>query len=386
MRINHRKDLLAVVTLLTLTAAIAFANYFWLLMNQRPPMDDEAVHLLSALEYFRILAHPSADMIGRLLTVDKLYPPFFPLLAACGARLFGVFGTLPFCMANIFFLAVTFFSLYGIGLKMGDRRLGVLASCLLTLYPMFFHLSRMFMLEVALVGTVTLTMMLLLYSQGFSRTLWSILAGISLGFGMLTKQPYVVFIAGPSLFGLAGSWKNLDREQKHQRVANVCLFVAIGIAIASPWYLAGGGGEFLLIKNAFINKDTVVFSISDSPLGALFFYVKTMLQEQMRWFFFGIFVLAVLPNIKKMAASPFLLVWLAVPFAIFPFFPNKFYYYTLPCLPAAALITAHGVLSVKKTALRWLIICILLLGGIGQYLSLSYTSPFAHSKILRFAH
>ena len=373
------------MVLVNLTVAMALVNYFWLRLNQCPPVDDEAYHLLSALKYFWLFGNPSSGMFGSLLFVDDLYPPLFPFLAAWGAHIFGAVGTVSFCMTNAIFLVVTFFSLYGIGLKMGDRRLGVLASCFLALYPMFFHLSRMFMLEIALVGMVTLTVMLLLYSEGFTRTVWSVLAGISLGLGMLTKQTCVVFVVGPALWGLLGSWNALDAKQKKRKVVNFCLFVALGIAIALPWYFADGATKCLNMRGAFLVKDKVDFNFFASHLGALVFYLRVLVLDQMGWIFFGGFVLAIFTKFRKLFESSLLFVWFAVPYAVFLLFPNKYYYYTLASLPAVALMSAGGLLSVKKAVVRWVIISGLLLLGVGQFIQLSFLSPQIPSKILSFA-
>lgn len=383
MRIHLRSLSLSFVALSTLAVTVALANYFWLKMNQRPPVDDEAYHLLFALKYCEIFGRPPCNL-AVLSYVNSFYPPLFPFFAAVTSHVLGFSGLVPLVMCNVFFLVVTFLSLYSIGLNMGDQRLGVLAACLLALYPMFFHLSRMFMLEVALVGVVTLTLALLLQSAEFSRPLWSLLAGVSLGLGVLTKQTYVVFIVGPAVYLLIRRWGDLDRQQKKIRLVNFLLFVLIGIAIAFPWYFVNWKIKLRDIEQVATCKSSVdLFSFPLFSTESLTYYAKVLVRDQMKGLLFGAFLFAFLTKIKKLPSSVFLLLWLVIPYIIFTIFPKKYYYYTLPSLPAIALITAFGFLSIKKTALRVILITVLLLWGAGQYFVLSFLSPQLHSRILR---
>ncbi|MBU9889555.1 MAG: glycosyltransferase family 39 protein, partial [Candidatus Omnitrophica bacterium] len=373
------------LALALLTVAVALANYVWLRMNQLPPVDDEAYHLWSALKYFRHLERPSFAGLGPLLNLGDLYPPLFPLLAALGARVLGAADTLTLCMANVPFVAVTFFSLYGIGLRMGDRRVGVLASCFLVLYPMFFHMGRMFMLDIALTGMVTLTLLILLCSEGFSRRGWSLLAGIALGLGLLTKQTFPVFVAGPAVYILFRSWKGLDASQRKARILHFGLFVVLGMAIAFPWYFAQAEKKFLGMKSAFLTRDRTYFDLAGSVFGTLVFYGETLVRNQMGRVFFGGFIVAVALSFKKCLRAPFVPIWFAVPFLILILFPNKWYYYTLPCLPAAAFLTAGGLLSLKRTIVRRAAVSVLILLGVEQFVVLSFMSPQLSTQLLSFS-
>ncbi|MBU9888943.1 MAG: glycosyltransferase family 39 protein, partial [Candidatus Omnitrophica bacterium] len=385
MRATFKKIDLSIVLLVGLTVSIAVTNFFWLSMNQRPPVDDEAGHLVSALKYLHVLGSPERNWVW-LSVLDHFYPPLFPFLTALAAYWTGIKGVLPFVMGNVFFMALTFFSLYGIGHKLGDRKIGLLASCLISLYPMFFHMSRMFMLEIPLVGMVSLTMLLLLYTKGFSRTLWSFGAGIAMGLGLLTKQLFPVFLPGPLLYFFLNAGGGVVRHSLKRKGLNLCLFLATGILIALPWYWRDGAVKFNQL--ATMVTQPIVAGPLEFPLisvPSLTFYLKTLAQDQMGWFFCSAFVFFLILNFRKMLALPFLLIWFTVPYVILTLLPNKFYYYTLPCLPAAALITAWGLLSLKHLVVRRGLIAFVLVWGAFHYGVLSFMSPQIHSRVLHGA-
>lgn len=372
----------SVYFLLVLTAAIALANFLWLTANQRPPVDDEAMHLLSALKYSNLLQHPPYRW-DLMLAVDFVYPPFFPFFAALTSKLLGISGIVPLVMSNIFFLAVTFLSLYGIGIKMGDRRLGVLASFILALCPMFFHLSRMFMLEIPLTAMVTLTLWLLLRSDGFKKTRWSVLTAVAVGCGLLTKQSFIIFFAGPALYSFLSARALADPQEKRRQILNVCLLATLGTAILFYWY-ADNWQHKLKLMTALASYQRTSPS-SFSPFASLIFYLKALVQEQMSWVWGVACAVTILARIKKLLAPPLLfsLIWFAVPYVFLTLFANKLHYYTIPSLPAAALITSFGLLSIPGTTTRRIIITALLLLGFFQYFQLSFLSHQKRTTILR---
>ena len=184
-------------------------------------------------------------------------------------------------MTNILFLTGIFFCLYFIGIKLGNAWLGVLASGFLMLYPMFFHLSRMFMLETALICMVTLTITLLLYSEGFNKRKVSVFAGITLGLGLLTKQTFIVFLAGPVVFFFFENFFNLDAVQRRKRIVNLVLFIATGSAIALPWYLADAPIKHLNVLHAAFDPSLVPVSFPVFSVNSIVYYLNILVHEQL---------------------------------------------------------------------------------------------------------
>lgn len=383
---RSEKKLLALVPLF-LTLFFAVNNFAWLKLNQLPPVDDEAFHLDESLQFMQILSHPSWDIVARLSKVMAMqYPPIFPFGAALWGFLFGN-SILSLCMFNILFVAGIFFCLYLIGCNFGNPRAGALAAFLLAFYPMFFRMSRMFMLETALCFTVLLTLLLLLRTEGFRGRRESFWAGVSLGLGLLTKTPYIIFVGGAVVWTFLGSFLKESPSMRKRIRINAMIFLAVGAFIAVPWYAMNFKNKLAAFHWSALNQLAVNKEMSVLSWQSLFYYIDLLLSEQTYLFFTGIFIVAIIILRKSVLRETryynFLCVWILVPYAILTLFPVKFYYYTLPYLPAIALFSAFGILEVKKRLLRKGFLFLIIAVGVFQFFDLSYLNYAEEYPVLR---
>jgi len=349
-------------------------NYIWLRLNQRPPIDDEAKHLINSLQYLDIISKPSFAMFSKLVKVDSLYPPFFPLIAAFLGLIFGK-STIVLIMTNVLFLSGIFLCLYFIGLKMRDKRLGVLASFLLSLYPMFFHLGRMFMLSIALCFMVTASITLLMYSEGFRKRIISILFGIFCGLGLLTKQSYIIFIIGPLFFLLSTSFLSGEQRIRLKITVNCLLFLLVVGVLLFLWYLPNIKAMLPLFLNAAFDTMLVPHDIPVFSLRSFLFYFELLINDQILFFFFLIFILSLFIIFRKKKERYFYIffIWIILPYCILTLVKNKFWYYTVPYLPAIAFISSYGILNIDRNYLRRILIILISAIGFLQFFFISYT-------------
>lgn len=363
-------------TFLALCALILFHgvnNYIWWKLNTRPLIDDEAAHLITCLQYLKVISQHAFNMVSGIMHVDNLYPPFLGCTAAVFGLIFGK-STIVFPMANILFLAGIFFCLYLIGRKMGDFRLGVLASCILSLYPMFFHLSRMFMLEIAVCFMVIASITALIYSEGFKKRAASTLFGVFLGLGLLTKQYTIVFIIGPLLFVFIYSFFKEGNRLTKKILLNILLSFLMGISIASLWYVPNFKQTFLRLNISAFAPSAVPEDIRVFSKRSAFYYLDMLINGQILLFFSLIFVAAFFIGFRRIK-DKFLflcLSWILFPYIVFTLFKNKFYYYTMAYLPAVAIISAHGILNITHKILRRVMLSVILIVGFFQFFVISY--------------
>jgi 4-amino-4-deoxy-L-arabinose transferase-like glycosyltransferase len=242
-------------------------NWIWLVENVTSTGWDKPRHLARSLNYTQMLSPPTIHSLFGLMISDPVRPPLFPASAAIMYKLFGYTADVA-TMVNVIYLAIALAATYGIGYLWGRRargdrgagvRLGLASAVLVAFLPMFYSMSRYFYLEFALTAMVTLTVYLLLAGDGFRRRPASLLFGLSLGLGLLTKRTFAIFAVGPVLAVVLTSgllpalWQRLRRRPViHWRSA---LIAALGgLARAGVWY--------------FPNRETV----GDLLLGhALFF-------------------------------------------------------------------------------------------------------------------
>ncbi len=231
-------------TLGVLAALVAFHavnNWRWLTANVTLLGWDLPSHLGKSFLYNGMLHPFTLKALFAVVTWHPLHPPLFFLSAVPLYRLFGAsvdVGT----MVNVLYLAVLIGSVYGIGQRLGGRRVGLLAAFVVATFPAIYALSRLFYIELALTAMVALSVWLLLASDRFQNRTASLLFGLSLGLGLLTKYTYPVFIFAPLCLVVARSkaLKGLkDRLRAGFRLdlRETLLALVIGLALAATWYL-----------------------------------------------------------------------------------------------------------------------------------------------------
>jgi 4-amino-4-deoxy-L-arabinose transferase-like glycosyltransferase len=203
----------------------AVNNWLWLAANVFPTGWDAPRHLTRLRMYDRILEHVDVVSLFRAVTFNAgnwgHYPPLFHFLALSLQRLLGVSEDVA-AMTNVIYMAVLLFSVYGVGTRMFNGQIGLLAACLVSLFPMSFSMSRYFYLDYALVAAVALNVYLLLRTNGFESRKHSLLFGLGLGLGMLTKWLLVLSLLGPLCVVLMRSpvIKDLRRRLNRSRLCS----------------------------------------------------------------------------------------------------------------------------------------------------------------------
>ncbi|MGD8398228.1 MAG: glycosyltransferase family 39 protein [Anaerolineae bacterium] len=242
-------------------------NWIWLVENVTSTGWDKPRHLARSLNYTQMLSPISLRSLFGVMISDPVRPPLFPASASIVYKLFGYTADVA-TMVNVIYFAIALAATYGIGYLWGTRargsrragvRLGLAGAVLLSFLPMFYSMSRYFYLEFALTAMVTLTVYLLLATDGFQRRGASLLFGLSLGLGLLTKRTFVVFAVGPVLAAILTSgllpalWRRVrQRPTIHWR--NVLVAVAGGLVPAALWYLPNREtmGDLLLGHSLFL--------------------------------------------------------------------------------------------------------------------------------------
>lgn len=223
-----------------LTLFHAVNNWTWLVRNVTWTGWDKPRHLAWSLNYAQMLSHPTITSLFDVMVSDPIRPALF---SASAAILYGLFGRSAdvAVMTNVIYLVIVLAATYGIGRRWGGWRLGSVSVALLAFFPMFYSMSRHFYVEFALTAMVTLSVCLLLATNGFQRRGMSLLFGLSLGLGLLTKRTFAVFATGPVLAVILTSgllpafWQRIRRRPRiYWGKALVALLG--GLVPAAIWY------------------------------------------------------------------------------------------------------------------------------------------------------
>jgi 4-amino-4-deoxy-L-arabinose transferase-like glycosyltransferase len=227
----------------------------WLAANATSTGWDRPKQLLYLLTYDRILKHVDAVSLFRAVTFNdgkwSYYPPLFHFSALPWQRLLGVSEDVA-AMTNVIYIAILLLSVYGIGARMFGKQVGLLSSCLVSLFPMSFSMARYFYLDYALTAAVALSVYLLLLTHGFESRKYSLFFGLGLGLGMLIKWLLVFFLLGPLCVILLRSPVIQDLRQRLTRLSIdwrwLGVSVTLGLLATLLWYLPNRDGvtELLL--------------------------------------------------------------------------------------------------------------------------------------------
>src|SRR3989441_11707989 len=163
----------------------------WLAIDRHPPEWDYANHLERAVLCWRgLVTGDVAAVLGR----SSFYPPLVPCLAGLLFRVLpsdAAFGQI----VVLAFLGLGMAATYVLARRWVSGGGAVVAAVLVGTAPSVVQLTLRFQLDVPLMAMVVVALETLLRTQGFKRVGWSLAVGIIVGLGLLTKPPFVVYVA-----------------------------------------------------------------------------------------------------------------------------------------------------------------------------------------------
>ncbi len=233
--------------LLGLFAFHTVLNWMWAEANVTLMGWDRSSHLAKTLIYNDILGEINLRSLFTALTWPWNRPPFFFLTVVPFYRLFGE-STDVALMSNCLYLAILLWSVYSIGRLLYGRKIGLLAACLVSFYPILFSISRLSYVDYALTAMVALAVYLLLKTDGFRHRGWSLAFGLGMGLGLLTKWPFMAFAGVPIAYEAWRSgalrrllfvpWDGARGSTGRRRVATSPLFhVLAALVLTAIWYV-----------------------------------------------------------------------------------------------------------------------------------------------------
>jgi hypothetical protein len=212
---------------IALTAAFIGVSCWWLSVDRHVPIFDSGLHLEHAIVVNRDLG---SGAVWEALTLTRPYPPFAYLIGALGIAIGGVGVAPPIIAENIVFVSLLALGCYHVGRLAFGSRAGLLAVVFALGSPMLTAQFHVFMIDAPETAMAAVSLWAILATERFSRVGASALAGLVVGLGMLTKEPLVLFVAGPALVtairGGRQAWRGF------------VTFLAVVALVAGWWYVA----------------------------------------------------------------------------------------------------------------------------------------------------
>jgi hypothetical protein len=211
------------IAAVTLFVAI---TWWWLTQDRTIPVFDAGLHLSLVVSVYEEL---SAGHVGKALTLSYPYPPFSYLVGALGLWIGGMGVASPIVAQNLVFLPLLALGCYHAGRLAFDARTGLLAVVFALGSPLMIAQFHVFMTDAPETAMVAIAVWLLLASERFSRVRISAAAGVAVGLGVMTKEPFPFFVAGVILVMIIrGGWRSWR---------GLLAFALPALAIALPWYI-----------------------------------------------------------------------------------------------------------------------------------------------------
>jgi len=362
----------------------AAATLIWLRANSLPDgLQNEFIHLQRAVELFFRARDLGGGGLGELLWRDY-YPPLLSLVGA-GTLALGARSADALAASNLLWLGLLIVSVYALGRRMGGPWVGVLAAALVCLYPSIYGNLRHHEPNLALAALVAAAIWALDASRNLTRT------GPALGFaaavaaGLLADRLSMApLVAVPLVAAVgAGLWRPGPAGRAGVAWRAGLVAVLIGAACGTYYlnFFTLHAGELTGQLAGEIDAQGVRTE-QRSPLSPAYwlYYLLAWFDMQMGTVLAlaavaGLVVAVVRAREPAEARSRLVLITLLGGLALFTLLGKKQPYYTLPLLPAAALLSAHALVRLRPDGLRWAVVGGLLALGLLQWSATSFARP-----------
>ena len=343
-----------------------WATWIWLSMDNSPPLWDMALHQSIGLTYHDYYLGHLARSASGWWSISGAYPPFYHQLLALAFLLgrdsdWAVQANFP---ATLILVVFTFL----LGRQWFSARIGLLASTALLGFPYMVWISRETVIDYTLAAVVLMAIFFLQHSNGYSIRRHSLAFGVSAGLAALTKWIGPLFIVLPALW----AWRSRPDMDFRIRLRNFldALILALGISLA--WYLV----KLPEILD-FLRRNTLVGAAEGEPsvfsLQSAIYYLRLLEGEQLHALFFLLFGMGLVIGLRrKLPGVALLVLWVVSGYIGLTLLRTKDPRFTLPMLPAVALLSVGWIESVKSRGAKSALSAMVLLLSCGHYLLASF--------------
>ena len=383
------KDSKIRIWLIVLWAGILANNFIWLRFNHTFFTYDSYRHFLASLKVYEILKHVSFSAVPLSIDTIQLHPPLVMIFTAPFYFLFGTAQNVSILASSAVFLGVLLFSVYGIGFKLAGRKSGLLAAFIIGMYPVIFNQLKVYMLDLPLTAMVALSMYFLFACDDFKQSRDSALFFISVGLGMLTKSTFIIFLAAPLGYAAGRGYFSLRRERGDLKgyVRRLIFFGILALVICAPYYSTNFYKVLSKVYPGYVEAWPTSVPSSGLLINSLrgfLWYLWGFINWQVSFFFFLIFITGgYFFSRAEIKNKVFFWLWIIIPWVLTGYFRAAMGFnmevtgvrYTMPLLPAIALISAIGIMRIPFGKPRTFLIMLIAVFGIAQLIFVSYPLP-----------
>jgi 4-amino-4-deoxy-L-arabinose transferase-like glycosyltransferase len=361
--------------LLALLAAIG--NGIWILHDHSIPSWDQSHYLDVTWQYRQALSNLGPiQLLQAIHSVDPSRGPLFPVLMLPFNYVFGSGARsgliLNFCLAPVLYLAAG--EIAAIVFRSGRARL--IAILLTATVPLLVGLYHNVLQDFLLTTLATVSILLLLKTELFTRRKACLALGATVGLGMLAKVTFPLFLLGPLVvIAIQAIPELLARHRQDpdggtlKRVGlNVGLSAGLALLLILPWYVSNFAATLDYVK--WTTEPGLGVGPEDPyKLEAVYAFTAGLMNGDVSWLLglIGLVSLALcIPSIlvwRRLRPLPtetlfgvlILFGWILVPFLSVALAHNQDVRLIAPAMPALPIMIAGAMAAIRW---RWVRVAI----------------------------
>ncbi len=311
-----------------------------------------------------MFAEPAREMVvsGDWITPTMNGEPFLvkpPLMYWLPAAVFSGVGPTEYArvvplIAALATVAVT----AALGTTLAGPSAGIAAGAVLATSFGFFVESRMLRADMILMLSVAASLWAYVHLRRAGGIRWALLFWTVLGIGMLDKGLLAVLLPG-AVIAVAEIWEGLLRPRTlWARLRALHFWAGVGIlaAVAVPWHVVAGARNPGFLWDYVVNQHLLFFFDEKLPRDSI---------PDALGFFWTMFVVRGLPwslllpaavvhgwRTRSDGVARLPLVWVCVVLVLFSLAAGRLEHYSLPALPATALLVGRLLADIGTERLR----------------------------------
>ena len=334
-------------------------NALWINQDETFRSWDMGAYLFAAVHLFDVVQAEPFEAVFRILRSKEgaIWPGgvFLPWVAL--SQVFG-HSVAAFRSYNIFYMAVLLLAMFLLGRRLHSPRAGLLAAALASLYPAIYGECRQFGADFPGTAMTALGMVTLLYTERFSRPGRSALFGLAVGAAVLVRAQAAFFLLAPSVLLLTAALVRPTTSRSRVVISAALCLLSAAAATAVWWF-----GALTALMDSMIFHARATEDIRPGMEPSALFYLKVLpaMVTPFLLLVLAAAVMALLQSRRRVFGWAWLYdprlapiwAWLAGGFLYVSLNRVRYMRYMLPLIPALALLTAVGLLSIgHRTARR----------------------------------
>jgi hypothetical protein len=374
-------------------------NVVWIRLNAAPPRSwDDAEYLADSVSTYHALARGDLVAFARAASrpARSVHPPMTKLLPIPMYLVLGP-GTRPALYAYTALIPVFCIYVFLLAALVCRRRdTAVLAVVVTCCFPLTFGLWRIVMGEFGMaVATVAAQYHVFRSAEARGPGLThAILAGAFIGWGLLWKVSFPVFVAGPISYFLVRTLALSSGPARPLAFRRLLLMLCVALIVAGPFYFLRGREVWgSVLFNSTPSASLEQFSLGPilSPATVLKYWVALINIGTSTYFFIVVAGLSLRQVLRRRWPAPIPATWFLASCAVVPLIFFSLQYlkeprHLFPAFPVVGILIAvllEDSLATIGRSVRLLVIAALLTLPGYQYALLSFDIPWVPSRDIR---